>query len=144
MDINRYMAEIVEPTIEEYAVHRKSRRHAFLACVVTFHSIDYLIYPKKPASRRDSFRKKSPQFATVDRAAHAFKHVQTGHERSADFPPLKVEDVEHPPPAGWSGLSLDLSNWGGAKGVTLKNEDDRDLLEIVREAAEFIRAQIKS
>jgi hypothetical protein len=104
----------------------------------------YLTYPKKPASCHRSFGKKSYEFATVDRIAHAFKHVATGHERNADCPPLKAEDVEHPQPPGWSGLSLDLSNWGGAKGVTLRSEDGRDLLEIVKGAAAFIRTQIKS
>jgi hypothetical protein len=142
MDINRYMAEMVEPTIKEFAANRTSRRHAFLACVVTFHSIDYLTCPKKPANRRQSFRKRSREFAMVDRIAHAIKHVETGDNRNVDFQPLRVEDVIEPSPAGWTGLGLDLSNWGGAKGVTLKNEGAYDLLEIVKGAADFIRSQI--
>jgi hypothetical protein len=70
------MTEIVEPTISDFEANPTSVRHAFLACVVTFHSIDYV--PKKSANRRKLFRKESPEFATVDRIAHAFKHVETG------------------------------------------------------------------
>jgi hypothetical protein len=140
MDINHYMTEIVEPTIKEFAANQTSRRHAFLACVVTFHSIDYLTYPKKPRSRRASFGKKSPEFATVDRVAHAFKHGKTGHERNADFQPLKVEDVIEPPPAVWNLMFPNF--W--PRGVTLKNERDRDLLNTVKVATDFIRAHIKA
>src|SRR5450631_1504293 len=99
MDANRYMTGIVEPTIRDFEVNPTSVRHAFLACVVTFHSIDYLTHPKPQASRRKLFREKSPEFAMVDRIAHAFKHVQTGHHQSVYCQPLKSEDVIKRPPA---------------------------------------------
>jgi hypothetical protein len=144
MDVNRYMTEIVEPTVNEFAANRTSRRHAFLACVVTYHSIDYLTHPKSPGNRLKFFRKKSPEFATVDRVAHALKHVESGHKRNADLQPLKAGDVIERPPAIWGKAVWALSRWGDATGgVTIKNEHERDLLEIVKEAAEFVRAQIK-
>jgi hypothetical protein len=41
-DLERYLGEVVEPTINELKANRASVRHAFLACVVTFHAVDYL------------------------------------------------------------------------------------------------------
>jgi hypothetical protein len=143
--LDRYMTEIVEPTISDFEANPTSVRHAFLACVVTYHSIDYLTRPKRPASRRESFRQESPEFATVDRIAHAFKHVEAGHPQSAHFQPLKAGDVIERPPAKWGIALWGLSRWGDAiGGVTIKNEHKRDLLEIVKGAAEFVRARIKS
>jgi hypothetical protein len=144
MDANRYVTEIVEPTISDFEANPTSVRHAFLACVVTFHSIDYLTYPKRSASRLKLFREKSPEFAMLDRIAHAFKHVETGHPQSAHIQPLKAGDVIERPPAKWGIAVWGLSRWGDADGgVTIKNEHDRDLLEIVKGAAEFVRASIK-
>jgi hypothetical protein len=145
MDANRYMTKIVEPTISDFEVNPTSVRHAFLACVVTYHSLDYFTHPKKAASRLQSFRKKSPEFATVYRIAHAFKHVQTGNIKSALVQPLKAEDVIERPPANWGEAVWDLSRWGDATGgVTIKNDHERDLLKIVKRAAEFVRASIKT
>jgi hypothetical protein len=144
MDLNRYMTEIVEPTISDFEANPTSVRHAFLACVVTFHSIDYLTHPKKPKSRRELFRQESLEFAMVDRLAHAFKHVRTGDEKSAHIQPLKAEDVIERPPAIWDEAVWGLSRWDDAiGGVTIKNEHERDLLEIVKRAAEFVRASSK-
>lgn len=144
MDANRYVTEIVEPTISDFETNPTSVRHAFLACVVTFHSIDYLTRPENPANRRESFRQESPAFATVDRIAHALKHVEAGHPQSAHNQPLKAGDVIQRPRAFWGEGVWGLSRWGDASGgVTIKNEHDRDLLEIVKGAAEFVRARMK-
>ena len=141
MDANHYMTEIVEPTISDFEANPTSVRHAFLACVVTFHTIDYL--PNKSANHQ-LFRKELPEFATVDRIAHAFKHVKTGHVKSI-IKPLKAGDVIERPPAKWGIAVWGLSRWDDAVGgVTIKNEHKRDLLEIVKGAAEFVRARIKS
>jgi hypothetical protein len=143
MDANSYMTEIVEPTINDFEANPTSVRHAFLACVVTFHSLDYLTHPQKPASRRQLFREKSADFAMVDRIAHAFKHVQTGHDKAPLDQPLKAEDVIKRPPAIWGEMVWDLSRWDDATGgVTIKNDPERDLLEIVKRAAEFVRGRI--
>jgi hypothetical protein len=42
MDAQEYITKIVEPTIKDFEENPVSVRHAFLACVVVFHSIDYL------------------------------------------------------------------------------------------------------
>ena len=68
-----------------------SVRHAFLACVATFHGVrDYLAHPKKPRLLRQRFREKSPAFALIDHVAHAFKHVTAG---SRVAPELTAEEV---------------------------------------------------
>src|SRR5208283_3443823 len=54
-DMLRYLEEFVEPTIRDFEQHATSRRHAFLACVATFHAIDYLVYPKKSRIVRQEF-----------------------------------------------------------------------------------------
>jgi hypothetical protein len=39
-DLRRYLEEIVEPTVKDFAEHPASVRHAFLACVATYHAVD--------------------------------------------------------------------------------------------------------
>jgi len=46
-----YLNEIVDPTIKDFEEHPTSVRQDFLACVATYHTIDYLAYPnKRPAT----------------------------------------------------------------------------------------------
>jgi hypothetical protein len=46
-DLIRYLKDIVEPTIKDFEKNPSSVRHAFLACVATFHAVDYLAFPAK-------------------------------------------------------------------------------------------------
>jgi len=141
-DLTHYLDEIVEPTITEFEGNPMSVRHAFLACVVTFHSIDYLAYPKKPASLRQTFDYQSPEFEMVDRVAHAFKHVISGNAASRRKPPLKSADVIARPPAIPGALVPGLSRVGDAiGGVTVDAQIDVDLLEVVKRATKFLRAR---
>jgi hypothetical protein len=73
-DLMRYLDEIVDPTIKDFESNPTSVRHAFLACVVAFHAIDYLAYPRKSRGLRQKFGKESPEFSVIDHVAHAFKH----------------------------------------------------------------------
>jgi hypothetical protein len=41
-NLERYVDEIVAPTINDFEENPTSVRHAFLGCVATFHAIDYL------------------------------------------------------------------------------------------------------
>jgi hypothetical protein len=143
MDPNRYMIEIVAPTIGDFETNPTSPRHAFLACVVTFHAIDYLTYPKKAATRRKLFGGESPEFALVDRVAHAFKHVKAGHEESAQRP-LNAGDVIVRPPGFWDIAVWDLSRWDDpVGGITIKGEHEHDFLDVVKQAAEFLRTKMR-
>jgi hypothetical protein len=49
-DLERYLTEIVQPTIDDFTNDPLSVRLAFIACVVTFHSVDYLAYPARPGA----------------------------------------------------------------------------------------------
>ena len=143
MDAKQYMDEIVDPTISEFAANRASRRHAFLACVVTFHTIDYFMYPEKPGNQRKSFRNESWDFAQVDRVAHAFKHVQSGHDKSQDRPSLNVDDIRRRPPGAIGEFEIEVSRIGDEiGGVTLLKNLDVDLLDVVKNAAEYLRGKI--
>ena len=75
---DEYMREIVEPSIEEMVANRSSRRRAFIACVVTFHTIDYLAGKRRKAVLRAEYRAQSPAFAAIDRIAHAVGHKPSG------------------------------------------------------------------
>lgn len=55
MDVEQYITTMVEPTIAEFRSHPASTRHAFLACLATYHTIDYISHPQKPSNRRASF-----------------------------------------------------------------------------------------
>ena len=140
MDAQQYMDEIVDPTITEFKANPASRRHAFLACVTTFHTIDYLTRPQKPGNLRRSFCDECEDFALVDRVAHAFKHVQS---MSPNQTPLKMENVLRRPPAICGEMVVGLSRCGDASGgVTLSGNLDLDLLPVVKSAAEFLRGKI--
>jgi hypothetical protein len=51
-----YLDTIVEPTVAEYEHDRSSVRKAFLACVATFHTIDYLATASSAAAIRQRCR----------------------------------------------------------------------------------------
>jgi hypothetical protein len=142
MEIDRYFAQIVDPTIKDFEANPTSVRHAFLAAVVVFHSVDYLA-PTKSSVLRSKFRKNCADFATVDRIANAFKHVKTGHPDNIDVQPLSADGVITRP-AMYYGVSgaYGLSRWGDAiGGVTLDGDRQQDVLSAVKRAAEFIRLQ---
>jgi hypothetical protein len=136
LDASNYMTEIVDPTISDFEANPTSRRHAFLACVVTYHTIDYLTRPKSPRILVKSFRDKSPEFALVDLVANAFKHVENR--------PLRAEHVYSRPPALAGVAQCGISRAGDTTGgVALWGEDTADLLPTVKLAARFLRTKCK-
>lgn len=143
-DAERYLAEIVGPTIKDLGANPMSKRHAFLACVVTFHTIDYLAFPKSSKERRQSFRGKSPSFALVDRIAHAFKHVKTGQEGNMSNPLLKTDAVIVRPPAIPGELILGLSILGDGVGglIVIDRNQAYDLGNVLSQTIIFLRSQL--
>jgi hypothetical protein len=141
MEIGRYFELIVDPTIADFEAHPTSIRHAFLASVAVFHSIDYLF--ENSHAKRGELCRQSPDFANVDRIAHAFKHVETGNENDRFRPPLTAEGVISRPPFYYNvSGAFGLSRWNdGVGGVTLDNDRVQDVLSIVKGAAAFIRNQ---
>jgi hypothetical protein len=145
VDAEAYMSEIVDRTINDFKEHQASRRHAFLACVATFHCIDYLAHPRKSANLRKKFRK-NPDFAIVDGVAHAFKHVKSDGNVTAPQAreqPLRVTAVFSRPPARAGVMQAGLSRVGDpVGGVEIWGESGSDLLGVVMKAAEFLRTML--
>jgi hypothetical protein len=139
-DLERYLDEVIEPTIRDFEANPTSVRHAFLACVAAFHGVDYLAHPKKPQRLRQQFRDQSPDFALVDHVAHAFKHVTAGNRAN---PELTAGEVIPRPAAKWNEAKFDLSRWDDpVGGVTLDNDRTIDLLVAVKRTAAFLRGQL--
>jgi hypothetical protein len=145
MEIQRYLEQIVNPTIKDIEANPTSVRHAFLAALAVFHSIDYLPRrSKSPSGLRDRFRKRCADFAIVDRIAHAFKHVEAGSDHNPDHQPLSAKGVIARSPAYYNKSgAYGLSRWNDPiGGVTLDSERHIDVLSAVKGAAEFVRLQI--
>jgi hypothetical protein len=79
--LGQYLKVIVEPTVEEFKRNPTSLRHAFLACVATYHAIDRVTHPKPPGNLRKTWGDESMEFRMVDIVAHDFKHVKSNDHR---------------------------------------------------------------
>jgi hypothetical protein len=136
-DLRQYLTDFVEPAIADFERNPASVRHAFMACVVTFHAVDYLAHPRRPAPLRQEWNRLSRAFAIVDDVAHAFKHMKAGNPANPD---LRAKQVVAMPggfhAAAFDGRAFDVGS------VTLENEPDVNVLAVVQEAAAFIRAQL--
>jgi hypothetical protein len=130
----KYLDGIVEPTIDDFRSNPASVRHAFLACVAVFHSIDYLAFPRSGRGLRQELGNKSPDFKLVDDVAHAFKHVVAGNPNE---PRLKAEQVIMRTGAFQAGAFDPLAFDVGA--VTLTEPPGVNLLRTVEQAVHFLR-----
>ena len=135
-ELIRYLDLIVEPTFADFSSNPTSVRHAFLACVATYHAIDRVTYPKKPGNLRNKWRKESLEFAIVDMVAHHFKHVKSDDERQTPRRP---------------GIPLSFAVFGarGALNTYALNTralndggiDLHNLRFVIRDAIKFLRQQ---
>jgi hypothetical protein len=138
-DLKRYLDDVVDPTIRDFEQHPTSVRHAFIACVVTFHAIDYLAHPKSSRGIRQKFGSQSQDLAVVDRVAHAFKHVIVGPRHAPD---LTAREVISRPPAFFDVGYFDISRVDDTiGGVTLYGDRDIDLLDVAKRAVAFLRGK---
>ena len=96
-DLRRYLEEIVEPTVKDFSEHPTSVRHAFLACVVAFHAVDYMAHPEDSATLRQKWGRQSEAFRRVDQFANSFKHVKNRIDRGKTT--LDARAVISRPPA---------------------------------------------
>jgi hypothetical protein len=125
-DLVRYLEQIVEPTVEDFRRNPLSVRHAFLACVATYHAIDRATYPQKPGNLRKQWGKESLEFTIVDMVAHHFKHVRSNDERpTPGFIPL---------PSTVFGATAFNTKTFNDSGM-----DVRNLLYVVQDAVKFLR-----
>lgn len=105
-DLERYIIDIVEPTVDDFRQHPSSIRLGFLACVAIDHSVYYLAFPgdralwdgkehqARRAGLRRQFREESEVFRLASETANAFKHVKTISKRG-----LEASEVYERPPA---------------------------------------------
>jgi hypothetical protein len=90
-----YVNEMVQPTVREFRDERRSRRRAYLACIVVFHIIDYL----KNAGEKDVWRKlkqANPDiFELVRSICDGSKHFETNAKHAVHF--RAGSDWDRPP-----------------------------------------------
>lgn len=133
MNAHRYLDEIVDPTVKEYESEPTSVRRAMLACIATYHAIEYLGLKRQ----REEFWQECPDFALVDRICHAAKHVEGRHQ------PLRSEDVIIRPPGFFDVGALDLSRFDDpVGGVTIRANTSLDILQALKRAVTFLRSKI--
>ena len=140
-DLERYLNEIVDPTIADFEKHPSSVRHAFLACVATYHAVDYLAHPKRSAGNlAKTWRDQSRAFRIVDHVAHAFKHVTS--ERSNQTlrakEVLNASEVISVPGA----FGPEFSDGFQVAKVTLESDPTGNILRSLQEAAKFLRQEL--
>lgn len=134
----RYLEEIVKPTIAAFEQGPASVRRAFLACVATYHAVDYLDYPKE-VFRRKEFITQSEDFRIVDDVGHAFMHVATG-KRTKN---LRADQVISRPSCAAGQLALGVSRVSDAVGgVTVRGKEDVDLVQALRRTVEFLHSKM--
>lgn len=108
-----YVTEIACPTVRDFRDNPRSRRHAYLACIATFHIKDHL---KKAGETgienkmRSTCRK---SFDLVRSICNGAKHVATNASHAIPF--NAGSDFDRPP-AVLSEMVLDLSLLGDTKG----------------------------
>jgi hypothetical protein len=138
-DLRQYLKDFVEPTIAEFEANPASVRHAFIACVITFHSADYLAYPQTSRILRQEWNQQSRAFAIVDDIAHAFKHVKTGNPANPDLRAAEVVAM----PGAFDVAAFDAAAFDTGS-VTLENQPGVNVLAIVKEAAKFVRMKLEA
>lgn len=73
-EIGEYLELIVEPTFADLSQNRQSVRHACLACLAIYHSVDRAAYPDEPYNLAEQWKSESIAFRIVDEVAQNFKH----------------------------------------------------------------------
>jgi hypothetical protein len=147
-DLERYLNEIVEPTVDDFRSEPSSVRIGFLTCVAIDHSVDYLAFPGEPsrwdgkehrdkrAGLRKQFKEESEHFRLASEVANAFKHVKTTSKRG-----LEAVEVYERPPALAERMMAGVSMVGDATGAVVV--DGHNLLQVVTEALRFLRSKTK-
>lgn len=135
-DLTAYLRDIVEPTFEDFKRNPHSMRHAYLACVATYHAIDRAALPRRPGNLRKMWRAESVHFAIVDMVAHKLKHVISDDEKQAGHVKGRIPLSSLVFGSGTIGRHTLNTQPLGSGGVELHN-----LLGVVRDAIEFVRSK---
>jgi hypothetical protein len=120
--LSRYLELIVDPTWDDFHNNRNSARHAFLACVAIFHTVDRVAEAagKDPSHFRQVWANESIEFKLVDVIAHHLKHVLSNDERNLGNRP---------------GLPIRLALGFNEAGDQM---DLRNLYYVIRDAVRFV------
>jgi hypothetical protein len=148
-DLERYLNDIVEPTVDDFRSKPSSVRIGFLTCVAIDHSVDYLAFPggdrarwdgkghrDKRAGLRKQFKEESEHFRVASEVANAFKHVKTTSKRG-----LEAVEVYERPPAIAGRMMAGVSMVGDATGAVVV--DGHNLLQVVTEALCFLHSKTR-
>lgn len=112
MTPQNYMDEIVLPTVIEFKNEPRSRRQAYLACIVTFHIKDHL----KAAGEQNieqTMRAAGDAFDVIRGVCNGAKHVQTDQNHLIAF---SAGDDWDRPPAVLGQMVLGVSRLGDPDG----------------------------
>lgn len=90
-----YVNEIVQPTIQEFRDDRRSRRRAYLACIVVYHVKDYLEKAGEMGVRRKVKELCPDTFELVRSICNGSKHVETDNTHEIQF--QAGSDWDRPP-----------------------------------------------
>lgn len=122
-----YIEQIVEPTFDDFKRNAGSFRHAYLACLVTYHAIDRASYPAVPGNLAKEWREQSMEFILIEQVAFHLKHVKSDFAKWAKkaLPRDKLL-ITHP-------LGLDGDG---------ENLETRSLYFLVRDAISFVRTKL--
>jgi len=147
-DFERYIHDIVKPTVNNFREEPSSVRLGFLTCVAIDHSIDYLAFPAdrsqwdgkehraKRRCLREDFKKENGHFRMASEVANAFKHVKTTSHRG-----LQAREVYERPPAMAGRMMAGVSMVGDVSGAVVV--DGRNLLGVVDEALNFLLSKVR-
>jgi hypothetical protein len=110
-DLEEYLDLIVQPTFDDFSRNPGSVRHAYLACLVTYHAIDRVTFPAKPHTLAQQWRQESLEFALVEEVALHLKHVKSNFAKTAKdrFPPDALR-ITHALGINKSGAGLETRN----------------------------------
>jgi hypothetical protein len=131
---SEFATEIVVPTVREFRDDRRSRRRAYLACMVTYHLKDYLQKSDVDVEAAMKTFGGSRAFEVVRAVCTAAKHKVFAGDKHPDNIPFSAGDDYDRPPATWDEAVWDLSRWGDAVGgrEIAQNLGGLDLYECVK------------
>jgi hypothetical protein len=113
MTPQQFMDEIVLPTIVELKNAPRSRRRAYLACIITFHLKDHLKAAGEKEIEKTMRATSGAAFDVVRSICNGTKHVQTDKTHKIPFAIGKDTDR---PPAILGQMVLGVSRLGDPHG----------------------------
>lgn len=147
-DLERYLHEIIQPTVDDFRQQPSSVRIGFLACVAIDHAVDYLTFSgdrsrwdskKHQTNRkrlREQVKEENEQFRLASDVANAFKHVKTRNKRG-----LEASEVYERPPALAGRMMAGISMVGDTTGAVVV--DGHKLLQVATEALHFLLSKTR-